>query len=63
MTRTLLVAAVSMVIAGCGSPPTPRFYTLSTQASANIAPAATVDRLREKFGRSAIIPGRLARRD
>ncbi|MEO8302920.1 MAG: PqiC family protein [Betaproteobacteria bacterium] len=50
MTRTLLVAAVSVVIAGCGSPPTPRFYTLSTQASANTAATAMVDRPRIRVG-------------
>lgn len=50
MTRTLVVAAAMVVIAGCGSPPTPRFYTLSPQASATAAPAATVDRPRIRVG-------------
>lgn len=50
MTRTLLVAAAILVIAGCGSPPTPRFYTLSPQASAAGVPAAAVDRPRIRVG-------------
>lgn len=50
MTRTLLVAAAMLVIAGCGSPPTPRFYTLSPQASPTVAPAAAVDRPRIRIG-------------
>ena len=50
MTRILLIAAASVVITGCGSPPTPRFYTLSPQASATVAAAAAVDRPRIRVG-------------
>ena len=50
MTRILLIAAASVVIAGCGSPPTPRFYTLSPQASTTVAAAATAERPRIRVG-------------